>query len=550
MDRTATASFRVLLLAGLACIASAFAAGGQPRHPVPAKSRAVACDVALPRPSDLPAGARLDGDVLTVSVPPGSAGRSCLVSITLDPSVFTKWPFRLEMDVWAEDVSPRPNPWNGVKIMAVSESVLGEMFYPQAAFPTGTVARTTAAVSYDYLGALSERVTLQLGLEGVTGTAHFDLSSFRAWEIRMFPRTNETYRIRYPERLAKTPQLRGVMLPEPEHVTEADFDRLAEWGVTLVRFQMTGGAKDWDAAVPLRSVPGWYRWVEKEMGILDKVLAWAAARGILVCVDLHSIPGGRVWPRDEHRVFVEPGYAELLVDTWEWFARRYKGDARIYGFDLINEPLQRNSDVAVGCWELQERIARAVRAIDPDRTIVMEANYDDSHNGIAVQSPLALDNVIYEFHMYQPLAYTHQYVIGVTARDVKEKGLAFKPKPYPNADWRNPGLSTTGRPFDKEYLRRAVRGAREFQLRHGARIYVGEFSAAAWAPGADRYLADCADIFAEYGWDWTYHAFREYEAWSVEHSFSVPPVFGGRGVPSDGNPRQQALVDAIKGKGR
>ena len=34
-------------------------------------------------------------------------------------------------------------------------------------------------------------------------------------------------------------------------------------------------------------------------------------------------------------------------------------------------------------------------------------------------------------------------------------------------------LSTTGRPFDKDYLRRAVRGTREFQLRHGARIYAG-----------------------------------------------------------------------------
>lgn len=537
-----------LLLAVAGCSASALFAAGRPVHPVPAGSRAVALDVALARPTALPEGASLDGDVLTVTVPPGASGTGCVVGIPLDPAVFTKWPFRLEMDVWTENVSPRPNPWNGVKVMAVSESILGEALYPQAQLPTGTVQRTTAAVSFDYLGTLSERVTLQLGLEQVSGTAHFDLSSFRAWEVRMFPKTNGTYRVRYPERVAKLPQLRGVMLPEPANITEADFDRLAEWGATLVRFQMTGGAKGWDAAAPLRSVPRWYRWLDRQMEILDKVLAWADKRGILVCVDLHSVPGGRVWPRDEHRVFVEPGYAELLVDTWERIARHCKGDGRIFGFDLINEPIQRRSDVSIGCWELQDRIARAVRAIDPDRTIVMEANFDDSHNGMAIQSPLALDNVVYEFHMYQPLAYTHQYVIGVTAQDVKEKGLAFKPKPYPNADWRNPEVSTTGRPFDKEYLRRAVRGAREFQLRHGARIYVGEFSAAAWAPGADRYLADCADIFAEYGWDWTYHAFREYEAWSVEHDFALPPVFGGRGAPSADNPRKRALVDAIRGR--
>lgn len=38
-----------------------------------------------------------------------------------------------------------------------------------------------------------------------------------------------------------------------------------------------------------------------------------------------------------------------------------------------------------------------------------------------------LDDVVYKFHMYQPLAYTHQYVIGVTAQGVKEKGLAIWP---------------------------------------------------------------------------------------------------------------------------
>ena len=31
--------------------------------------------------------------------------------------------------------------------------------------------------------------------------------------------------------------------------------------------------------------------------------------------------------------------------------------------------------------------------------------------------------------------------------------------------------------------------------------------------GRDRHLRDCIDIFVEYGWDWTCHAFRE---WSVE----------------------------------
>ena len=58
---------------------------------------------------------------------------------------------------------------------------------------------------------------------------------------------------------------------------------------------------------------------------------------------------------------------------------------------------------------------------------------------------------------------------------------------------------------------------REFQRAYNVHIYVGEFSAIRWAPGAADYLSDCIDLFEEYDWDWTYHAYREWDGWSVEH---------------------------------
>ena len=42
----------------------------------------------------------------------------------------------------------------------------------------------------------------------------------------------------------------------------------------------------------------------------------------------------------------------------------------------------------------------------------------------------------------------------------------------------------------------------------------------AWAEGAAQYLDDLISLFEEYGWDWSYHAFREYPGWSVEHEAS------------------------------
>jgi endoglucanase len=59
----------------------------------------------------------------------------------------------------------------------------------------------------------------------------------------------------------------------------------------------------------------------------------------------------------------------------------------------------------------------------------------------------------------------------------------------------------------------------DFQKRYRVHIYMGEFSAIRWAPdnSACRYLGDLIEIFEARGWDWSYHAFREWDGWSVEH---------------------------------
>lgn len=116
-----------------------------------------------------------------------------------------------------------------------------------------------------------------------------------------------------------------------------------------------------------------------------------------------------------------------------------------------------------------------------------------------------MDNVIYQVHMYLPNRYTHQLLFPVFGELLKYPGMIGKEK------------------WDKKMIRKHLKPVRDFQLRHNARIYVGEFSAVAWAPGAADYLRDCIEVFEEYGWDWTYHAFREdWGGWSVEHEATKP----------------------------
>ncbi len=58
---------------------------------------------------------------------------------------------------------------------------------------------------------------------------------------------------------------------------------------------------------------------------------------------------------------------------------------------------------------------------------------------------------------------------------------------------------------------------------------------------AVRYLRDVTGIFNRHGWSWTYHAFREWDGWSVEHE-GMP----GRLSPSKGNDRKDALLEAFR----
>ena len=82
----------------------------------------------------------------------------------------------------------------------------------------------------------------------------------------------------------------------------------------------------------------------------------------------------------------------------------------------------------------------------------------------------------------------------------------------------------------------------EFQKKHGVKIYVGEFSVVSWAPGGAQYLKDCMELFEEYGWDWSYHAFREWAGWSVEHAGSTRKTIRRIGDTD----RKQVLLDFLK----
>ena len=255
--------------------------------------------------------------------------------------------------------------------------------------------------------------------------------------------------------------------------------------------------------------------MERHLANLDQALELAEKYGIMLTIDLHA-------NRNSGAVLLgTPAGRDAVVDFWKRAAAKCRGKSAVFGYDLLNEPhtscLKHDDPLLAAQYD---RIIREIRAIDPVTPIIVESDYMSHPDTLQYLPVFPYENIIYSVHVYAPMELTHQ---------LNPKLASYNG--YPDA----------ARKWEKEYLRKFLVPVKKFQEKTGARIYIGEFGCIRWAPGADRWLRDCIELFEEYGWDWAYHAFREWQGWSVEHSDDP-----GNMAPVEMTARKQAILDGFK----
>ncbi len=424
-----------------------------------------------------------------------SAQKSAIRSLPLPVEAIHGRPILVNADILADQVSVKPLMWNGIKLMAHIEYPGGEE-WPQADIPVGTYDWRHTFVRFQIPGNATV-VTLILGLEKVTGTVKFSGLTV----------TLEDKFVQAPPALAGQPLFKGHDLPRlrgamvPTTISEADLDHFTEqWNGNLIRWQLVRFYSKGDEV----GFAGYDQWLDGLLEKTDLVVAWAARRRIKVVLDLHSPPGGKFlaggYVGANGGLFTDPKAQKHFSEIWRKMAKRYRGNATIWGFDLVNEPV--DDGTAPGCmnWQaLALAAGRAVREIDPQRTLIIEPPKWGGAGGFTYFNPLPLERVVYSFHMYEPIRFTHQKVFH------HDESVVAYPGVIDGQEWNRTALVKTMQP------------AIDFASRYRVHLYVGEFSAIRWAPGAEKYLADVTDIFEEHGWDWSYHAYREWPGWSLEY---------------------------------
>ena len=222
------------------------------------------------------------------------------------------------------------------------------------------------------------------------------------------------------------------------------------------------------------------------MGELDAIVKVALDQKLAVVIDLH--------PESRYKQTLLQGTESVqrFATLWQSIAGHFAPlDPELVFFEIMNEPEQQDAYRWQG---IETFVAERIRGVAPNNTIIAAGAKWSGLDDLMLMEPLAVPNVIYTFHDYEPFAFTHQ---GATWTDPAVQPLRDVPYPStPETVAKNLQQESTlsGQWFVEQYgLARwdaqrvddSLSFAERWSQMHHAPVYVGEF-------GVHRPYADSA----------------------------------------------------------
>ena len=283
-------------------------------------------------------------------------------------------------------------------------------------------------------------------------------------------------------------------------LAEPDIASMKELGCTVVRLPFNYRHFESD------SEPG--KWLEPGFKRLDTAIEWCRRHGLYAILDMHAVPGWQDpdWHSDHYGrltlIWSHKQFQDRFVALWEEFARRYRGNPVVAGYNVMNEPV---TGVPYGFfgypyrpdWEplnrLNRRVVEAIRRIDSEHIIYLEGDrFSTLFSGL--EAPFA-DNLVYSSHNY--------------VRACLGMG------PYPGECGASRAQGHSNRAFWDRAKMKADFEQQEgtvFCRRHGVPLWVGEFGGAFDSAESGyrlKALDDQLSVFEEAGIDWTIWTWKD-----------------------------------------
>ncbi len=279
-------------------------------------------------------------------------------------------------------------------------------------------------------------------------------------------------------------------------VKRDDFRRVKRWGFDHVRIPV-------DYELVLNDD---FSYREDGFRRLEECIAWCREDGLNMILDLHKTPGFSFDAgENEEGFFYSEKYQQIFYDLWSQFARRF-GSCENLSFELLNEVSEKKY-----CGEWNRIIRKAIKTIRIHASqihILVGGYHNNSIDAIRDLDPPYDENIVYNFHCYSPLVFTHQgaYWIPQMKRDFR---MPFRSTygEYEKATRENiyegyiEHFKDEDQIIDRTYFIDMFKQAIEIAKKRNAPLYCGEYGVIDLASKEDtlEWYRCISSVFDEYG---------------------------------------------------
>lgn len=286
-------------------------------------------------------------------------------------------------------------------------------------------------------------------------------------------------------------------------ITEKDIEIISSWGADHVRLPI-----DYEVIDGIEE-----RGTSAGLEYIDLCLGWCKKYHLNMILDMHKVPGFSFDQTDCNSLFENLSLQEQFLNIWDSLARLYGKYSDCVAFELLNEIVEQDSS---GWNRLATRAIQKIRDRTKDTKIVVGGiQWNSVHTLNLLEIPID-DNIVYNFHFYEPFLFTHQ-----NASWQKEMPEGVRVYPGDLNDYRrtskeinafgsglyNPGITQMGKEYIASLMEAAVKVASDKKVR----LYCGEYGVIDKAPTESKikWYKDIHEVFEAYGISraaWTYKA--------------------------------------------
>lgn len=241
---------------------------------------------------------------------------------------------------------------------------------------------------------------------------------------------------------------------------------------------------------------------------LDRCVEWCMKRDMHIVLDLHKTMGFSFDKGEcETGFFDNARYQDIFVNMWVELAKHYACFEDSVAFELLNEIT--DMQFAQPWNAIARRTVAEIRKHAPANYILIGGIFNNSIFGLTLLDKPYDDRIVYNFHYYNPLIFTHQkaYWIDNMPADFEISYPGSAEEYYNRATGiLDPGLvepykNYPGDVIDIKFMEWEFKQAIEISEKLDVPLYCGEYGVIDAAPDADtlRWHEDIHSLFELYG---------------------------------------------------